>query len=91
MTALGWKALVVEWKDLVRHYPDGMDTGAFHRLVFRHAGTVEDTGGGIEVGFVRFGDGSTATVTDEMLALWGSGEPFVEMPSEEIFAAEVSR
>ncbi len=93
MTAPGWKALVVEWKDLVRHNPDGFELqegqAAIARLVERHGGYVDDTGGGVEVGFVRFGDDSTATVTDEMIALWGRGDPFVEMPSEEIFAAEV--
>ncbi len=99
MTAPGWKALVVEWKDLVRHYPDGFELqegqAAIARLVERHGGYVEDTGGGVEVGFVelrtRAGIVSvgTATVSDEMIALWIGDEPFVDMPTEEIFAAEV--
>jgi len=102
----GWKALLTDWTDLVRHNPDGFEVqegiDAIARLVDRHGGVMEDTGGGCMVGFVRFtvatgsdetGDAAltdaTATVTDEIIALWIGDEPFVEMPTEEVFATEV--
>jgi hypothetical protein len=100
----GWKALLTDWTDLVRHRPDGFRDDDLDRLVARHGGVVENTGGGVMVGFVRFtvaigseddGDArledATATVSDEMVALWIGDEPFVEMPTEEVFAWDVAR
>ena len=102
MTPVGWRAVVTDWKALVRYHRGEFGRDELHRLVDRHGGTVEDTGGGIEVGFVRFtvavgseeaGDArledATATITDEMIALWIGDEPYVDLPAEEIFAAEV--
>lgn len=103
----GWKTLLADWTDLVRHHPDGFEIQegqeAIARLANRHGGVVEDTGGGVEVGFVRFTfvtgsdetgntalEDATATVTDESIALWIGDEPYVDLPAEEIFAGDVT-
>jgi hypothetical protein len=86
----GWKALVTDWSALVRKNPEGFSDEELARLAYRHAGFVEDTGGGIQVAFVRFQSvKATATVTDELIALWVGEEPYVEMPTEEIRAEDV--
>jgi len=102
-----WSALKNEWTAIVVRHTDDGERGCtcqrqIERLVERWDGQMDDTGGGVMVGFVHFtvavgsedaGDArledATATITDEMIALWIGDEPFVEMPAEEVFAAEV--
>lgn len=87
----GWRALVNDWTDAVRRYdadPEGAED-RIARIVFRHGGEVEDTGG-IGVGTIRF-DGAYATVSADLLALWdGDADHYEDFPIVEIHAEEVA-
>ena len=86
-----WKALKNEWTAIIvaHRSDDERLVSQVERLVERWDGEMEDTGGGIEVGFVRLGDDASATITDESILLWVGSEPYIDLPTEEVFASEV--
>ena len=90
-----WQALKNEWTAIIVAHRDDPERcqSQLDRLVERWDGVIEDTGGGCEVGYVRWrsqwDDQMLATINDEMIVLWAGDEPYQDEPREEIFASEV--
>ena len=80
-----WKALVNEWTAIVSAHRNDTDRleSQIERLIVRWNGTIEDTGGGMMVGFISLSPDASATVNDESIHLWIDCEPFSDDVGDE--------